>query len=123
MSTVTIGLPVFNGEAFLGQAIDSILAQTYTDFELIISDNCSTDGTAVICQSYLRAHPQVRYVRQPVNVGAAENFNRLVALSSGKYFKWAAHDDVLAPRFLEECVRTLEEDAGVVLAWARTQII
>lgn len=123
MTTVTIGLPVFNGEAFLRQAVDSILAQTYTDFELLLSDNCSTDGTAVICQSYLRADRRIRYVRHPVNVGAAENFNRLVALSSGTYFKWAAHDDVLAPRFLEKCVRALEQDVGVVLAWARTQII
>jgi glycosyltransferase involved in cell wall biosynthesis len=123
MAKVTIGLPVFNGAAFLRQAIDSILAQTYTDFELLLSDNCSTDATAVICQSYLWADPRIRYVRQPVNVGAARNYNRLVALSRAKYFKWAAHDDVLAPRFLEECVRGLEQDPGVVLAFARTQLI
>jgi glycosyltransferase involved in cell wall biosynthesis len=123
MAPVTIGLPGFNGEAFLRQAVDSILAQTYTDFELLLSDNCSTDRTAVICQSYLLADPRIRYVRQPVNIGAAKNYNGLVALSSGKYFKWAAHDDVLAPRFLEECVRALEQDPGVVLAFARTQLI
>jgi glycosyltransferase involved in cell wall biosynthesis len=123
MATVTIGLPVFNGEAFLRQAIDSILAQTHTDFELLISDNCSTDGTAVICQSYLEADARIRYVQQPVNVGAAENYNRLVTLASGKYFKWAAHDDVLAPRFLEQCVRALEQDPGVVLAFARMQLV
>jgi glycosyltransferase involved in cell wall biosynthesis len=123
MATVTIGLPVFNGEAFLRQAIDSILAQTYTDFELLISDNCSTDGTAGICQSYVLADQRVRYVRQPKNIGAAKNYNKLVALSSGKYFKWAAHDDVIAPQFLEECVRALEQDPGVVLAFSRTHLI
>jgi glycosyltransferase involved in cell wall biosynthesis len=123
MPTVTIGLPVFNGEAFLHQAVNSILAQTYTDFELLISDNCSTDGTAAVCQSYLTADQRIRYMRQPENIGAAKNYNKLVALSSGKYFKWAAHDDVLAPRFLEECVRALERDPGVVLAFARTQLI
>jgi len=123
MPTLTIGLPVFNGEAFLRQAIASILAQTYTDFELLISDNCSADGTAGICQSYLLADQRVRYVRQPENIGAAKNYNKLVALSSGKYFKWAAHDDVMAPRFLEECVRALEQDPGVVLAFSRTQLI
>jgi glycosyltransferase involved in cell wall biosynthesis len=123
MATVTIGVPVFNGEAFLRQAIDSILAQTYTDFELLLSDNCSTDGTAAICQSYILTDPRIRYVRQPVNIGAAKNYNGLVTLSSGKYFKWAAHDDVLAPRFLEECVRALEQDPGVVVAFARTQLI
>lgn len=123
MAMVTIGLPVFNGEAFLRQAVDSILAQTYTDFELLLSDNCSTDGTAAICQSYLMADQRIRYVRQPENIGAAKNYNKLVALSSGKYFKWAAHDDVLAPRFLEECVRALEQDPDVVLAFARTQLI
>jgi glycosyltransferase involved in cell wall biosynthesis len=123
MTTVTIGLPVFNGETFLCQAIHSILAQTYTDFELLISDNCSTDGTAAICQSYLMADQRIRYVRQRENIGAAKNYNKLIASSSGKYFKWAAHDDVLAPRFLEECVRALEQDPGVVLAFARTQLI
>jgi len=115
MATVTIGLPVFNGEAFLRRAVDSILAQTYADFELLISDNCSTDGTAGICQSHLLAHQRVRYLRQPENIGAAKNYNKLVALSSSKYFKWAAHDDVMAPRFLEECLRALEQDPGVVL--------
>jgi glycosyltransferase involved in cell wall biosynthesis len=123
MATVTIGLPVFNGEAFVRQAVDSILAQTYTDFELLISDNCSTDGTAAICQSYLTRDARIRYMRQPKNIGAAKNYNKLVALSSGKYFKWAAHDDVLAPRFFEECVRVLEQDPDVVLAFARTQLI
>jgi len=123
MPTLTIGLPVFNGEAFLRQAIASILAQTYTDFELLISDNCSTDGTADICQSYVLADQRVRYVRQPKNIGAAKNYNTLVAHSGGKYFKWAAHDDVLAPTFLEECVRALEQDPSVVLAFARTQLI
>jgi glycosyltransferase involved in cell wall biosynthesis len=123
MPTVTIGLPVFNGETFLRQAVDSILAQTYADFELLISDNCSTDGTAGICRSYLMADQRIRYVRQPENIGAAKNYNELVALSGGKYFKWAAHDDVLAPCFLEECVRALEQDPGVVLAFTRTQLI
>jgi glycosyltransferase involved in cell wall biosynthesis len=112
---VSIGLPVYNGENFLEAAIASLLAQTFTDFELIISDNASSDRTEEICRTYAAQDPRIRYSRNPENIGAAENFNRVVELARGEYFKWAAHDDICAPTFLEFCVEVLEDDPSLVL--------
>jgi glycosyltransferase involved in cell wall biosynthesis len=122
-SRVSIGLPVFNGEKYLAEALDSILAQTFADFELIISDNASTDRTPEICRAYTARDSRVRYFRNETNLGAARNFDRVFELSSGEYFKWAAHDDVCAPEFLERCVKVLDQDASVVLCHPRTTII
>jgi len=113
---VSIGLPVFNGEAYLAHAIDSILSQNFDDFELIISDNSSTDGTGDICLSYVSRDPRVRYFRNERNMGPVWNYNRVFELSSGKYFMWAAHDDYWEPQYLSVCVDALERDAKVVLA-------
>lgn len=119
---VSVGLPVFNGECFLADAIGSILAQDYTDFELVISDNASTDRTEEICAS-LRRDARVCYERQPQNRGAAWNHNRVFALARGEYFKWAAADDLLAPSFLGRCVATLDAEPEVVVAHPRTIVI
>jgi len=121
--TVSLGLPVFNGERFLDEAIRSLLAQTYEDFELIIRDNGSTDGTEAICRRYADRDPRVKYVRSDRNLGAAINYNRCFELSSGTYFKWCAHDDVCAPSYLERCVAVLDRHPEVVLAYPRTVII
>jgi glycosyltransferase involved in cell wall biosynthesis len=121
--TLSIGLPVYNGAQFIAEALDSILAQTFEDFELIISDNASTDGTHEICGDYAAKDSRIRYYRSEQNLGAAWNFNRVFELSSGKYFKWAAHDDVLAPNFLLKCVEVLEQNPNVVLCHSYTKII
>jgi glycosyltransferase involved in cell wall biosynthesis len=118
---VSIGLPVFNGEEFLSYAIGSILAQTYTDFELIISDNASTDGTEAICREYAASDRRIRYYRNDRNLGAAVNFNRTFELASGEYFKWAAHDDMLAPEYLEQCVAALDAHPDAVLCQTLVQ--
>ncbi len=120
---VSIGMPVYNGEDYLAAAIESILTQTFSDFELIISDNASTDRTADICRAYAASDPRVRYVRNGTNLGAARNYNQVVELARGRYFKWASHDDVCAPQLLERCVAVLEREPGVVLCYARTQFI
>ncbi len=120
---VSVGMPVYNGENYVEQALDSILTQTYLDFELIISDNASTDGTQRICQAYAAQHRRIRYYRNQQNVGAARNYNRVFELSTGEYFKWAAHDDVLAPDFLSKCVQVLDETPEVVLSYPRAKII
>ena len=117
---VSIGMPVLDGEKYIRESFDSILAQTHSDFELIISDNASDDGTQEICKSYAKRDPRIRYYRNEKNLGAARNFNRVFELSSGRYFKWAAHDDVIAPEFLERCVKELEGDASLVLCHTRT---
>jgi glycosyltransferase involved in cell wall biosynthesis len=116
MKKVAIGLPVYNGANYLAEAIESILCQSYCDFDFLISDNASTDATEEICRAYARRDSRVRYFRQSRNVGAAANHNLMVKLTDSPYFKWAAHDDLLAPNFLEACVAALDADPAVVLA-------
>ena len=116
---VSIGVPVYNGAALLPAALDSLLEQTYRDFELVISDNASTDETERICRSYAARDSRVRYHRQRKNIGAIRNFNAVFELAHGEYFKWAAHDDLCAPAFLERCVDVLDRDPDVV--WCHTR--
>lgn len=111
---VSIGLPVFNGEQYVAAAIDSILAQRFTDFELLISDNASTDRTREICESRA-VDRRIRYVRLAQNEGAAANFDHVFALARAEYFKWAAHDDLIAPDWLSKCVDALDQDPTAVL--------
>ena len=117
---VSIGLPVYNGANYLREALDSILSQTFRDFEVVISDNASTDATWEICMEYAAKDPRIRFSRNDRNLGAARNFNRAFELSSGEYFKWAAHDDVLHPDFLLRCVRVLDELPSAVVCFTET---
>src|SRR5215207_1517689 len=105
---VSVGLPVYNGENYLAEAIDSVLAQTYQNFELIISDNASTDSTEEICRDYAARDRRIRYFREPQNRGAAWNFNHTFELARGEYFKWVAHDDVIGPQYLARTVDQLD---------------
>ncbi|MDT8375599.1 MAG: glycosyltransferase family A protein [Mariprofundaceae bacterium] len=98
---VGIGMPVFNGEQFISSALDSILGQSFADFELIISDNASTDGTERICREYAARDRRIRYLRQPANIGAAANFKAVLDEACSEYFMWAACDDVRSPDFIE----------------------
>ena len=120
---VSIGLPVYNGENFIVESLDSLLAQTYTDFELIICDNASTDRTEAICRDYAARDPRVRYHRNETNIGASANYNLTFKMARGDYFKWAAHDDLCAPTYLECCVEALERDPKVALAYTQAQAI
>ncbi|MBN1479375.1 glycosyltransferase [candidate division KSB1 bacterium] len=122
-SLVSIGMPVYNGQRFLRKAIESLLHQTFENFELIISDNASTDATPEICQDYARHDRRIRFIRNTTNLGAAKNYNRVFELSSGMYFKWAAADDCCAPNFLARCVAVLEKETNVILAYPKTKII
>jgi glycosyltransferase involved in cell wall biosynthesis len=120
---VSVGMPVYNGERFAAEAIDSILRQTFADFELIISDNSSTDRTEHICRAYAARDRRVSYFRSAENVGAARNVRRVFELSSAPYFKWAFHDDICEPRFLETCVAVLDRSPSVVLCHPRSAFI
>lgn len=120
---VSVGLPVYNGENYLRYAVDSVLAQTFQDWELIISDNCSTDATAAICREYAARDPRVRYFRNEKNLGGIPNHNRTVDLARGQYFKYYAHDDVLLPTFLERCVEALDREPSYLMAHTKTMII
>jgi glycosyltransferase involved in cell wall biosynthesis len=117
---VTIGVPVYNGARHLEPCLDSLLAQTYEDIEIVISDNASTDRTPEICRAYRDRDERVRYHRHPHNIGAAANFNYLPRHTRGEFFKWAAHDDWCAPEFVERCVAALDQSPGDVLAFPRT---
>ena len=121
---VSVGLPVYNGEDYIESAVDSILSQTFTDFELIISDNASTDATESICRKYAKDDARVRYVRTPDNRGAMWNFNEVFRHARGEYYKPASHDDLHAPQFLERCLDVYgEAPSSVVLVYPKTVLI
>ena len=120
---VSIGMPVFNGERYLEEAVRSILAQTFRDFELLICDNASTDGTEAIARRLAAGDDRIRYIRNEENIGAAPNFNRVVEFAKGEYFKWAAHDDLCEPACLERLVEVLDSDPDTVIAFSNTTII
>lgn len=115
-----IGLPVRNGENHLSEALACLLGQTYTDFRLVIADNASTDRTEEICREAAARDPRVVYIRHPQNIGASENFNFVFHASGCELFKWAAHDDVMEPTFLERCVELLDAHPDAVLAHSQT---
>lgn len=120
---LTIGLPVYNGEKFIKAAIDSLLAQTFEDFKLIISDNASTDKTEEICRAYAEQDHRICYYRNDKNIGCAGNFNRVFKLSSSEYFKWAAYDDLHSPDFIKKCVEVLDQNPSIILCHSQTYFI
>lgn len=120
---VSIGLPIKDGAAYLPSTLDSLLGQTFRDFELVVSDNGSTDATPELCRRAAARDPRVRYHRVDEDRGVMWNFWRVVELARGEYFKWASHDDIAAPEFLERCVAVMDADPGVVCCHSRTQKI
>jgi len=123
MPRVSIGVPVYNGEQFLAQTLDSLLGQTFRDIEIVISDNASTDGTAAICKAYAAKDSRIEYIRQQRNLGASANYNVVVHRSAGEFFKWAAHDDLCEPVFIERCVELLDAHPDAVLAYPKSVLI
>ena len=117
---VSIGMPVYNGEKFIRQSIESILSQTYEDFELIISDNASNDQTKRICEIYKSKDSRIKFYSNNKNIGGPSNYNKVFHLSSGEFFKWSAYDDVLAPQFLEKCVSALDRDKTLIGCYTKT---
>lgn len=117
---VGLGMPVYNGEDYLAEAIDSVLAQTFDDFELTICDNASTDGTEEICRHYVGVDDRVRYVRNRWNIGGGPNNNRAFELSRGELYRIANHDDVLEPSLIEKCVGLLDGTPEAVAVYPST---
>lgn len=113
---VSLGIPVYNGERFINQALDALLAQTYDHLELVISDNASTDRTGEICQGYAANDPRIKYFRSPINNGVYANYRRVVALATGEYFMWAAADDLKPPTAVEECIKAILKNDRAVMA-------
>lgn len=123
MVLVTVGVPVFNGANYLGSTLDSLSKQTHEELEILVADNASTDATVDIVRAAMQCDPRIRLLCRPENIGAAANYNHLVTLARGSYFKWSAHDDLCAPPFVERCVEALEADPGAVLAYPRSVLI
>ena len=113
---LSIGLPVYNGGTLLTESLEALLGQSYEDFELIISDNASTDGTADICRRYGKRDSRIRYIRQPHNIGLNPNHNFVIEQARGELFKMASHDDLYARDLLKRCIVALDEYPQVVLA-------
>ncbi len=123
MPRVSIGLPVYNGENFVADAIESVLAQSFTDWELLICDNASTDRTAEICQAFAQRDQRIHFERSSSNRGAAWNFNRVFELASSPFFRWLSHDDFLSPDCIQACLNALEEAPEAVLCCSTTGVI
>src|SRR5262249_33219798 len=115
---ISVGLPVYNGANHVAEAIESVRAQTYQDFELIICDNASTDRTGEICRAIAAVDPRIRYYLNPENLGASGNFRRTFELARGEFFNWLSHDDIVAPTYLERCVDILEQSPSIVLCFS-----
>lgn len=107
---VSIGMPVYNGEKYIREALDSLLLQTYSNFELIISDNASVDRTEMICREYAQNNSCIRYVRQRENRGAAANFQFVLDEAVGEYFMWAAYDDLWGKQYIDHAIHAFDSD-------------
>jgi glycosyltransferase involved in cell wall biosynthesis len=123
MPRVSIGIPVYNSERYIRQSVGSLLAQTYGDFELVITDNASTDGTEAICREYVAKDKRVRYFRNERNLGGPANFRRVFSLCSGEFHKWSNADDSWDPTMIEKCVAVLDREPDVVVCYPMTRFI
>lgn len=120
---ISVGMPVYNGERYIASAIESVLAQTQADFELIIADNASSDRTIEICERYAANDSRIVLHKNSENIGAAGNYNLLVDLARGEFFRWSNADDLIAPNSHELCLRALKQHPSAVLSYGLTMII
>ena len=116
-------MPVYNGERYLAEAIESLLAQDYKNIEIIICDNASTDTTPQICQQYQKKDSRIHYFQNPTNIGASNNFNRTFSLAKGEFFIWAAYDDLWDQTYIRKCVQKLKQYPDAVMCVTEYQII
>jgi len=119
---ISIGLPVYNAELFIHKKIKSLLEQTFTDFELIISDNGSTDSTSLICEEYAKKDKRIKYIKQEKNMGAVWNYNLVLKEAKCDYFLWVAADDILSPKFIEKNINILETKDNVICSVSRMKM-
>jgi glycosyltransferase involved in cell wall biosynthesis len=119
---ISIGLPVRNGERYVGDAVRSVLDQEHGHLELVISDNASDDGTEEICRQFARSDGRVRYHRQPQNIGLVPNFNAVLHMARGTYFKWMGDDDWLMPSYLTRCVEVLDDNELILVTTQQAHV-
>lgn len=118
---ISIGMPAYNAARYIGLAIEGLLAQTFGDFELIISDNTSTDATRDVVEEYKQRDGRIHYERRPTNIGANANYSHVARRARGEFFKWSSSSDWCAPTFLERCRAELLASSDAVLAVPRTR--
>ncbi len=121
MAQVTVGVPVYNGAAFLEKCLACLRDQTYRDIEVLVYDNCSTDATPEIAQRFCAADPRFRYYRQPENKGGLRNFLELLEAAKTPFFMWRAHDDTSDPNWIETLVTLLLEHPDRDIAVSRVE--
>lgn len=119
--TIIIGVPVFNEARFLSATLESIAAQSRTDFKVLIADNCSTDGTGAICEDFIKKDRRFHYHRHRENIGSIDNFRYVFENTSSKYIMWLSGHDMISHNYLEFQLKQLEEDTGTALAYSRVQ--
>jgi glycosyltransferase involved in cell wall biosynthesis len=119
---VSVGMPAYNSERSIEAAIESILQQTFTDFELIITDNASTDRTAELCRAIAARDPRVRLIVNPVNLGVNPNYRKVAEAARGQYFKWTSTNDLMDRDYIDRCVSILDKRPDAVLAFGRTVV-
>lgn len=120
---VSIGMPVYNGEKYIEEAIRSNLAQTYEDFYLYIADNASTDRTEEICRDFASDDKRIKYIRNEKNLGASRNYSVCFEPAKSEYFRWSNADDVIEQSLIEQCIQFLDENKDYVLVYGKTKII
>jgi glycosyltransferase involved in cell wall biosynthesis len=121
---ISVGLPVYNGAKYLRPALEAMLSQDFEEFELIISDNASTDETEAICRVYAANDRRIQYHRNDINIGSARNYRRVFDLARGEFFKWCSHDDVCRPSFLRRCFEVFDSlPSSVVLVYPLCDLI
>ena len=121
---ITVGLPIYNGEKYMRESIESILNQDYSDFDFIISDNASTDSTAEICHEYMKNDNRIKYFRNEKTIGVGNNYTKVVELAEGSdYFMWAAHDDIWYETFLSKTLKALENNPNATLCCTKVTFI
>ncbi len=120
---ISIGIPAYNSAATIGVCIASLLGQSFGDFELIVSDNASTDSTRDIVERLAQQDRRIRYVLQPENIGANQNYSYVARVARGEYFKWASSSDWCAPGFLEKCLTSLDQNRDAVPGRAENKAI
>ena len=120
---ISVGIPVYNGDRFLSQALSSLMEQSYANCEFIISDNASTDQTQAICEEFASHDPRISYFRQRKNIGAPRNWNFVVSKASGMFFKWASANDLCDPEFIAQTGNVLLADPSIVLCYGLTMLV
>lgn len=119
---ISVAMPVYNGAQWLPAAFDSILNQTFTDFEVVICDNASKDASEQVCRDFASQDTRIRYIRNPKNIGVANNYNKAFSESKGRFVKWATTNDYIEPTMLERCLEVLNARPDVVLCYAKTRL-